>query len=351
MLRKFYRNLSMALLSALILVLTLLTGMVFVRVFSQPSKDTAASSEVVSLTEEDTSQAAEEMSPVQEEASSAAETEADLPAEASSSAETETDQAAPEPESTSASAEQTSAFAPVSGGVPASPNASADDPYPGLYAESAEYTDDDTQKIIYLTFNSSPSDNTDRLLSILEQHNVKATFFVNGKSGTAEERGKQYRKILENGHTLGLHSYTYDNQKIYASVDAFLSDLNQINEEVYAATGYQANLIRFPEGSVNSFNGNICGRLTQEVTRRGYTYHDWTVSGGDSEKKTPSAEDVIQKVEGECLNRNKSVVLLHDLSSQKATAEALDRIIDDLEAKGYQFRALDNTVKPFQSEL
>ena len=336
-----------ALLTALVLVITLLTGTVFFRVMSQPTTDSAASFETVSLTEEDTSQTAEE--PTTDE-----ETESVLPAEASSSAEIETDLAAPEQEpdsSASTPAEEAPAFAPVSGGVPASPKASADDPYPGLYTESAAFTDDETQKVIYLTFNSSPSENTDRLLSILEQHNVKATFFVNGKNGTAEERGEAYRKILESGHTLGLHSYTYDYKKIYASIDAYLSDLNQINEEVYAATGYQANLVRFPGGSANKYNSNFCKRLTDEVTRRGYTYHDWSVIGGDAEEENPSTEDVIQQTEYQCVHQSKSVVLLHDLPTQTATAEALDRIITDMEANGYQFRALDNTIAPFHFKM
>lgn len=346
--KKLFSILPIALLTVLILVIALLTGTVFFRVMSQPATPSAASSASVSLTEADTSLEEEAPSSDREETSSLAE------AEASSSAEAETDLSAPEREpdsSASTSAEATSLFAPVSGGVPASPKASADDPYPGLYTESAAFTDDETQKVIYLTFNSSPSENTDRLLSILEQHNVKATFFVNGKNGTAEERGEAYRKILESGHTLGLHSYSCDNEKIYASVDAYLADLNQMNEEVYAATGYQANLIRFPEGSVNSFNGNICNQLTKEVTRRGYTYHDWSVIGGDAEEENPSTEDVIQQTEYQCVHQSKSVVLLHDLPTQTATAEALDRIITDMEANGYQFRALDNTIAPFHSKL
>ena len=324
------------LLSALLLGIILLTGMLF---FGKRSAPTAApASETASLTEEETSQPEETVLPAEASA-----------AESSSAAAEQVQLSAPEREpDASASAEETTGIGPVSGGVPASPNASADDPYPGLYAESAEFTDDNTQKILYLTFDDGPSDNTDRLLSILADHGVKATFFVSGQYGTAEERAERYRKILEAGHTIGLHTYSHDYEKIYASMDAYLSDMNKINEEVYAATGYQANLIRFPGGSASTHSGSLSGDLAAEMTRRGYTYHDWAVSCGDAEGKNLSADEIASETEAACLARVKSVILFHDTPSQDTTVEALDRIINDLEAEGYEFRALDNTIRPFQ---
>ena len=236
----------------------------------------------------------------------------------------------------------------VSTGVPASPLAPEDDPYPGLYAQSEEKTDDNTQKIVYLTFDDGPSDNTDRILEILKQYDVKATFFVSAQYGTKEERAQRLRSILEQGHTLGLHTYSHNYEKIYASMDSYLSDLNKINEEVYAATGYQATLIRFPGGSKSQHNEHICGELTAEVTRRGYTYHDWAVSCGDAEGKNLSAQDEIRETADECEKRNKSVVLFHDTPSQDATVEALSGLIEELRDKGYELRALDNSIRPFQ---
>jgi peptidoglycan/xylan/chitin deacetylase (PgdA/CDA1 family) len=134
-------------------------------------------------------------------------------------------------------------------------------------------------------------------------------------------------------------------------VDDFLSDLNQLNEEVYAATGYQADLVRFPEGSANHYNRNICKRLSEEITRRGYTYHDWSVDSGDGEDKKISADEIVRKVERECRSQNRSVIRFHDTAPQDVTEEALERIIDDLEEEGYAFRELDNTVEPFHFRM
>ncbi len=236
----------------------------------------------------------------------------------------------------------------VSTGVPASPLAPEGDPYPGLYVQSEAKTDDNTQKIVYLTFDDGPSDNTDRILEILKQYDVKATFFVSAQYGTGEERAQRLRSILEQGHTIGLHTYSHNYEKIYASMDAYLSDLNKINEEVYAATGYQATLIRFPGGSKSQHNKHICEELTAEVTRRGYTYHDWAVSCGDAEGKNLSARQEVRETADECEKRNKSVVLFHDTPSQDATVEALSDLIEELRDKGYELRPLDNSIRPFQ---
>ena len=239
-------------------------------------------------------------------------------------------------------------YRPVSGGVPVSNLAAEDDPYPALYVQMQEKSDDNTRKYIYLTFDDGPSDNTDKILEILDQYDVKAAFFVSGQYGTQEERGERYRKILEEGHTLGLHTYSHSYDKIYQSVDSFLADLNEINEEVYAATGYQANLIRFPGGSQNSHNKNICMRLAKEMTRRGYTYHDWAVSCGDAEGKELSPEQVMRETADECLKRTKSVVLFHDTPAQTSTVEALGGLIEELRGEGYEFRQLDGSIRPFQ---
>lgn len=224
----------------------------------------------------------------------------------------------------------------------------SDDPYPNLFAEPVEKTDDNTQKMVYLTFDDGPSENTEEILDILDEYNVKATFFVSGQFGTKEERAKRFKMILDAGHTIGLHSFTHSYQKIYASVDAFLSDMNDIYQEVYDATGYRASLLRFPGGSVNAYNQNIYQDLVKELDRRGLTYHDWAVSSGDAEGNNIPASTLIKNTVNGCLDRKKSVVLLHDTDAKDTTVEALPTIIKDLQDAGYELRALDDSIRPFQ---
>ena len=70
------------------------------------------------------------------------------------------------------------------------------------------------RKVVYLTFDDGPSDNTDALLDVLAEHNVKATFFVNGYEGYEEA----LNRIVNEGHTLALHTYTHDYAHVYESV-------------------------------------------------------------------------------------------------------------------------------------
>ena len=75
------------------------------------------------------------------------------------------------------------------------------------------------QKKVYLTFDDGPSDHTAEILDILKKNKVKATFFVVGKE--TEHAKKMYQRIILEGHTLAMHSYSHNYDQIYASVDAF----------------------------------------------------------------------------------------------------------------------------------
>lgn len=133
----------------------------------------------------------------------------------------------------------------------------------------------DVDNAVYLTFDDGPSARTDEILEILDKYGVKATFFVVG----ANEEGdlERMQKIVAAGHTLAIHSYSHDYKKIYASVEAYLEDFNQMFCQIYEATGVKPQIFRFPGGSVNSYNVGIHQQLIAEMTRRGFVYFDWNV--------------------------------------------------------------------------
>lgn len=220
--------------------------------------------------------------------------------------------------------------------------------YPDMMMENADKTDDNSKKIVYLTFDDGPSEeNTEKILNILDEYGVKATFFVSGQFGDKEFRSEMYRREMEAGHTVALHTFSHDYTGIYDSVDAYFKDLNKIYTEVYEATGVQPNLIRFPGGSLNSYNGGIYQQLIAEVTRRGFTYHDWLVSSEDAAHESWSASQEMEAIRNGCENRTKIVLLCHDTDSQDCTVNALPDMLDYLLEEGYEFRALDNTIRPF----
>ncbi len=196
-------------------------------------------------------------------------------------------------------------------------------------------TADPGSKVIYLTFDDGPSKHTERLLGILAEYNVKATFFV-VNYGHRDMIGREAAA----GHSVGVHSLTHEYRDIYASEEAYFADLNAMNEIVKAQTGSYTTLIRFPGGSSNTvsrFNPGIMTRLTQAVTDAGYQYFDWNVSSGDAGLTTDS-DEVYQNVVNGVKGRNVSVVLMHD--SKGYTVDAVERIIQWGLANGYTFLPL-----------
>ena len=105
-----------------------------------------------------------------------------------------------------------------------------------------------TRKRAYLTFDDGPSDQTGEILDILKEHNVKATFFVIGRN---ERYYPMYKRIVEEGHTLAIHSYSHEYSTIYASYDNFVNDVEELRKLLYDVTGVDCRYYRFPGGSSN----------------------------------------------------------------------------------------------------
>lgn len=193
-------------------------------------------------------------------------------------------------------------------------------------------------KTIYLTFDDGPSQHTGRLLEILAKYNVKATFFVMNTGYT-----HLLDDIVAGGHSIAAHTYSHNYQKIYASEDAYFSDLNSILNVIKSCTGVSTKLIRFPGGSSNTvskFNPGIMSRLTNEAVSRGYRYFDWNVSSGDA-GGARTADDVFENVTEGIRGKTVAVVLQHD--TKGFSVDAVERIIAWGLENGYTFRALNTT--------
>lgn len=203
-------------------------------------------------------------------------------------------------------------------------------------------------KTVYLTFDDGPSRLTGDVLDILKRNNVKATFFLIGK--TDELSKTMIKRIADEGHTIGIHTYTHDYKQIYASVDAYLEDFNRIYSLIYETTGITANIFRFPGGSVNAYNKTLSKDLIEEMTRRGFTYYDWNVDAVDTASGATEAS-ITKTVVGQVLSNTRSIVLFHNSDWQKKTVSALDGIIRTLREKGYVFDRLTNKVKPIVFKL
>lgn len=195
------------------------------------------------------------------------------------------------------------------------------------------------EKTVYLTFDDGPSENTEKVLDILDKYGAHATFFVTGmKPNYYDMIGEAYRR----GNTIGMHTFTHDYATCYASVDAYFADLGQIAQVVKDQIGYVPYLVRFPGGSSNTVSRSYCpgimSTLAPELLTRGYQYYDWNVSSGDGGGTLPVDELVANATSYG--NFTNVILLCHDSSPKTTTVEALPQIIEYYQAQGFVFKAI-----------
>lgn len=191
-------------------------------------------------------------------------------------------------------------------------------------------------KIVYLTFDDGPNAYTQNILDTLNRYNVKATFFVTNQFPNNQNLIKE---MYNNGHSIGIHTYSHQYKIVYNSDDAYLNDLNNMDEVIYKQTGYHTKLIRFPGGSSNTIssgNKGLMTRLTKKVTELGYTYFDWNVDSGDT--STINSDKIANNVISGIKRFNNSVVLMHDI--KYANKDALEKILYYGLSNGYTFLPL-----------
>lgn len=214
--------------------------------------------------------------------------------------------------------------------------------YPDLYS-TGNVLPDRSKEIdtAYLTFDSLPSSNTTQILDILDEYDVKATFFVMGT--TDPDALEVMKDIVNRGHTIGLLSYSGSYQEIYQStVDAYLNDFKQIYDLVYETTGVKAEIFRFPGGSVNSYNSMIYRELIAEMLRRNFVFFDWTTSTEGGKDAAEISERVLSRMADE----DRGIIKFRDTLESGNTAVALPTIIEELRNLGFKFQPLTVNVSP-----
>ncbi len=238
-------------------------------------------------------------------------------------------------------------------------------------------------KQVYLTFNDGPSDNTEAILDVLKEQSVHATFFVRGSN--IKGREELLQRMVKEGHTIGLYTYTNLYDTIYSSVKSFLEDENRAYEAIYNACGVYPTVFRFPAGSINRYTSTNYTPYVAEMLRRGFVFYDWNVTAdtlaptvtatepqanstdtaADSTADTTDTAtttdtpaettESTQALSAQTLANNLvfgvqstkyPTVLLYDAQGKSTTAAALEKALTKLQAQGYTFAALDNTVQP-----
>ena len=185
---------------------------------------------------------------------------------------------------------------------------------------------------VYLTFDDGPSSNTAKILDILDDYNIKATFFVCGKD--LELYSADYKRIVEDGHTIGMHSYSHNFGDIYSSGEAFAADYTKIHDLILNTTGVDTKYYRFPGGSSNRVSSTSMSTFINYLNEQNAIYFDWNVASGDATSQAFTSEQLIDNVMKDVVKYKTSVVLLHDASNKNATVEALPGLIEALQEQG-----------------
>ncbi len=178
---------------------------------------------------------------------------------------------------------------------------------------------------VYLTFDDGPSIYTDDILDILKEYDVKATFFVVGEGKEPYEEA--CRRIVEEGHTLGMHSYSHVYEEIYASKEAFIWDVNVLQDYLYQVTGVHPEIYRFPGGSSNHVSTVEMQELKDYLSEIGIIWYDWNISSGDATGHL-AQEQIVKNCTAHLENYGEAVILLHDAADKKTTVQALPGIIE-----------------------
>lgn len=183
-------------------------------------------------------------------------------------------------------------------------------------------------RYVYLTFDDGPSSNTGKILDILAQYDVKATFFVIGKEGEGYQA--LYNRIVDEGHTLAMHSYSHKYDEIYQSVENYSLDLSKLQEYLYEVTGVWCRYCRFPGGSSNTVSRIDMHDLIAYLDEQDIQYFDWNVLSGDATNTYISKEDIVRNCTSTIATYKDAMILFHDASNKNTTVEALPEIIETI---------------------
>nr|WP_306812825.1 polysaccharide deacetylase family protein [Paenibacillus soyae] len=199
-------------------------------------------------------------------------------------------------------------------------------------------------KVLYLTFDDGPSLHTPEVLDILKREGVNATFFVLGEH--VEQHPDIARRIVEEGHAIGNHTYNHEYEKLYGSFGEFASQIMKTDNAIYEAAEVRTTLVRAPGGTYRNFDKGYF----EAMESAGYRVHDWNVDSGDSKRRGVPAAEIVANVKASRIADTLNV-LLHDSAGHEESVKALPQIIQYYKALGYSFEVLEDGVKPMQFQL
>lgn len=176
---------------------------------------------------------------------------------------------------------------------------------------------------ISLSFDAAwGNEDTQKILDILKENDVKVTFFATG--GWVEKYPDDVKKIIEAGHDLGNHSENHKQMSTLSEIEC-KEEIMKVHERVKELTGYEMCLFRPPYGD---YNNQV---ITCAYACKYYPIQ-WSIDSLDW--KDYGVDDIISRVCSSEHLENGAIILCHN--GAKYTAQALDTMIKNLKEKGYE---------------
>ena len=195
------------------------------------------------------------------------------------------------------------------------------------------------EKVAFLTFDDGPNVSiTPKILDILKEENVKASFFVIGKCVDAHP--EITKRAYDEGHYIANHGYSHNNNLLYKSSDSFLTEVKKTDLAIENAIGvpnYCSYIFRFPNGFMSPSNKSKKKEAVKLLQNIDFNYIDWNCLNNDSVKKYSSSQ-LLSNLIKSSKNKDVLVILMHDTKDVSNSSLVLKDSIKYLKDKGYVFK-------------
>lgn len=207
-------------------------------------------------------------------------------------------------------------------------------------------SENSTKNKVYLTFDDGPTPVvTDKILDVLKEQNVKATFFVVGKE--IPEREAILKRIYNEGHSIGLHTYSHKFGKIYSSEDVFVDEMLTTQKKVKEIVNISPTAVRFPGGSSKHLTRSLLDKLHSNNLK----VYDWNVDLYDGCKPNAPVCQIVKNGENLKPQYTRIIILAHCNSNNLNTVKALPEIIKFYKNLGFEFSGIDNETDEYYYKL
>ena len=197
------------------------------------------------------------------------------------------------------------------------------DKYEGLYLGNKD------KKYIYLTFDSGyEAGYTEKILAVLKQNDVKATFFLTAHYINSEP--ELVKRMIDEGHIIGNHTV---NHKSMPEIDneTIKKEVMDLHTAVYEKFGYEMKYIRPPKGEYSERTVAYTNTLGYKTVMWSFAYDDW--DEGKQGREEYGKKKVLENL------HNGEIMLLHGTS--KDNSNILDSCIKEIKQQGYEIKSLD----------